>query len=56
MAVAGAYKLCTYFEIEVDKHENCTGFEQYEVVSAVHGQSLNPMFTLFGPGAYRCFS
>jgi hypothetical protein len=53
MSVAGAYKLCTYFEIEVAENVNCTGFEQFEVVSAVHEKSPNPMFTLFGWDNYK---
>ncbi|KAI3411037.1 hypothetical protein GPALN_003122 [Globodera pallida] len=32
-----AYKLCTYFEIEVVENDNCTEFERFEVRSAVEG-------------------
>uniref|UniRef100_A0A915MJH4 G_PROTEIN_RECEP_F1_2 domain-containing protein n=1 Tax=Meloidogyne javanica TaxID=6303 RepID=A0A915MJH4_MELJA len=53
ISIAFAYKLCTYFEIELIENKDCEGFEQFEVISAVHAYNPNPLFRLFGADKYR---
>uniref|UniRef100_A0A1I8BZ89 Transposase n=1 Tax=Meloidogyne hapla TaxID=6305 RepID=A0A1I8BZ89_MELHA len=53
MSIAFAYKLCTYFEIEVAENKNCKGFEQFEVISAVHEYNSNPLFRFVGYSNYK---
>uniref|UniRef100_A0A914NSF3 G-protein coupled receptors family 1 profile domain-containing protein n=1 Tax=Meloidogyne incognita TaxID=6306 RepID=A0A914NSF3_MELIC len=53
ISIAFTYKLCTYFEIELIENKDCEGFEQFEVISAVHAYNPNPLFRLFGADKYR---
>ncbi|KAF7629880.1 G_PROTEIN_RECEP_F1_2 domain-containing protein [Meloidogyne graminicola] len=53
MSITVAYKLCTYFEVEVAEHKQCKGFAQFEVISAVYEESINPLFKLVGSANYK---